>query len=148
MMHELVLVLLKATPESKEGVIQYFAEVIRINENRAKIQVGLVALLSLCVRSCEQVILIRFQFDRKEVSSDGFFMSVSAVLLRLSQPFLEVNSMKAKAIDFEYLYRYRRIDVSKETTLASQKETLPEILEQLRGRSGKSPIRYMDICLC
>ena len=39
MMHELVLVLLKATSESKEGVIQYFAEVIRINENRAKMQV-------------------------------------------------------------------------------------------------------------
>ncbi|KAF2720810.1 hypothetical protein K431DRAFT_225608 [Polychaeton citri CBS 116435] len=61
--------------------------------------------------------------DYKTVSSDGFMINVTSILDQLCEPFMDASFSKISKIDFDYLRRQPRVDISDETKInADQKQ--------------------------
>ncbi|KAF8399550.1 hypothetical protein HHK36_015417 [Tetracentron sinense] len=95
---EVLLSLLKNT-DTREGVLEYLAEVIKKNSSRAHIQV-----------------------DPLSCASSGMFVNLSAVMLRLSEPFLDANLTKRDKIDPKYVFCSTRLDLRELTALHASSE--------------------------
>ena len=63
--------LVRAGPESREAVLQYFARVINLNVKRAGLQVG-----------------------EETIATDSFMVNLQSVLHRLAEPFMDANYTK------------------------------------------------------
>ncbi|GJQ12331.1 hypothetical protein GpartN1_g4122.t1 [Galdieria partita] len=100
-LHEIMLSLLKASPESRESVLKWFATFLHFDKERVKLQA-----------------------DYKKLATDGFAMNVLSVLLLLSQPFSDPRSPKLDNIDPTFCVSKHRIDYSGETRLAVDSEDL------------------------
>ncbi|GJD11072.1 Probable ubiquitin conjugation factor E4 [Galdieria sulphuraria] len=100
-LHEILLSLLKASPESRESVLKWFATFLHFDKERVKLQA-----------------------DYKKLATDGFAMNVLSVLLLLSQPFADPRSPKLDNIDPTFCVSKHRIDYSGETRLAVDSEDL------------------------
>ncbi|WOG93271.1 hypothetical protein DCAR_0312552 [Daucus carota subsp. sativus] len=99
---EVLMCLLKNT-NTRENVLQYLAEVINKNKSRAHIQVDPI--------SC---------------ASSGMFVNLSAVMLRLCEPFLDANLSKRDKIDPQYVFSSSRLDLSELTALHASSEEVTE----------------------
>ncbi|XP_007032650.2 PREDICTED: probable ubiquitin conjugation factor E4 [Theobroma cacao] len=99
---EVLLCLLKNT-ETRESVLEYLAEVINKNASRAHIQVDPI--------SC---------------ASSGMFVNLSAVMLRLCEPFLDANLTKRDKIDPNYVFYSNRLDLRGLTALHATSEEVSE----------------------
>lgn len=87
-LHQLFLTLLKISPEIKHKTLQWFADCLYANADRGKLG------------GEEEQTLTE---TRGQNVSDGFMLNVSAVLLRLCQPFVtSYNSSKILKIDPTY----------------------------------------------
>ncbi|KAI0769012.1 ubiquitin conjugation factor E4 [Trametes elegans] len=86
--------LVRASPEAREAVLQYFARAININRKRAGMQV-----------------------DPATVSSDCFIMNLQIMLLMFCEPFMDANYSKMDRIDPAYYARSSRIDLDDETRI-------------------------------
>ncbi|KAG5648373.1 hypothetical protein DXG03_004945 [Asterophora parasitica] len=95
--------LVRASPESREAVLQYFSRVISLNSRRAGMQV-----------------------EPETVASDSFMMNIQTVLLRFAEPFMDANFTKIDRIDPLYYAHSSRIDLEEETRI---KATSEEALE-------------------
>lgn len=100
-LHEIMLSLLKASPESREAVLEWFATFLHFDKERVKLQA-----------------------DYKKLATDGFAMNVMSVLLLLSQPFSDPHSPKLDNIDPTFCVSKHRIDYSGETRLAVDSQDL------------------------
>ncbi|CAM8986271.1 unnamed protein product [Rhodiola kirilowii] len=107
---EVLLTLLKNS-ETRESVLQYLAEVINRNASRAHMQVDPI--------SC---------------ASPGMFVNLSAVMLRLSEPFLDSNMSKRNKIDPNYVFYSPRLDLRELTALHASSE---EVAKWLNNDSCK-----------
>ncbi|KAJ6421593.1 hypothetical protein OIU84_028880 [Salix udensis] len=144
---ELLLALLKNS-DTRESVIQYLAEVINRNATRAHIQV-----------------------DPLSCASSGMFVNLSAVMLRLSEPFLDANLSKKDKIDPNYVFHNNRLNMRGLTALHASEEEITEwlnipgktdvsaksndeenrmLLSQEASSSGNSgeKVKYSFICEC
>jgi len=65
--------LVRASPESREAVLQYFARVINLNVKRAGLQVG-----------------------EDTIATDSFMVNLQTVLYRLAEPFMDANYTKVE----------------------------------------------------
>ncbi|XP_062151115.1 probable ubiquitin conjugation factor E4 [Alnus glutinosa] len=101
---EVLLSLLKNT-DTRENVLEYLAEVINKNSSRAQIQV-----------------------DPLSCASSGMFVSLSAVMLRLCEPFLDANLTKRDKIDPKYVFHSNRLDLTRLTALHASSEEVAEWL--------------------
>uniref|UniRef100_A0A7N1A9U6 RING-type E3 ubiquitin transferase n=2 Tax=Kalanchoe fedtschenkoi TaxID=63787 RepID=A0A7N1A9U6_KALFE len=101
---EVLLTLLK-NPETRESVLLYLAEVINKNASRAHMQVDPI--------SC---------------ASSGMFVNLSAVMLRLSEPFLDPNLSKRDKIDPDYVFYSPRLDLRGLTALHASSEEVAKWL--------------------
>lgn len=99
---DVLLVLLKNT-ETRENVLEYLAEVINKNSSRAHIQV-----------------------DPLSCASSGMFVNLSAVMLRLCDPFLDANLTKRDKIDPKYVFYSNRLDLRTLTALHASSEEITE----------------------
>lgn len=63
--------LVRASSESREAVLQYFARVINLNVKRAGLQVG-----------------------EDTIATDSFMVNLQTVLYRLAEPFMDANYTK------------------------------------------------------
>ncbi|KAK6913309.1 Ubiquitin conjugation factor E4, core [Dillenia turbinata] len=99
---EVLLTLLKNT-DTRENVLEYLAEVINKNSSRAHIQVDPI--------SC---------------ASSGMFVNLSAVMLRLCEPFLDTNLTKRDKIDPKYVFYGSRLDLRGLTALHASSEEAAE----------------------
>ncbi|KAK9114281.1 hypothetical protein Syun_021078 [Stephania yunnanensis] len=95
---EVLLSLLK-NADTRESVLEYLAEVINRNSSRAHIQV-----------------------DPLSCASSGMFVNLSAVMLRLCEPFLDANLSKRDKIDPKYVFRSTRLDLRELTALHASSE--------------------------
>lgn len=68
--------LVRASPESREAVLQYFARVINLNVKRAGLQVG-----------------------EDTIATDSFMVNLQTVLYQLAEPFMDANYTKVEKID-------------------------------------------------
>ncbi|KAK9924987.1 hypothetical protein M0R45_033328 [Rubus argutus] len=99
---EVLLTLLK-NPDTRENVLEYLAEVINKNSSRAHIQV-----------------------DPLSCASSGMFVNLSAVMLRLCEPFLDANLTKRDKIDPKYVFYGNRLELRGLTALHASSEEVTE----------------------
>ncbi|XP_076895729.1 putative ubiquitin conjugation factor E4 [Bidens hawaiensis] len=131
---EVLRSLLKNT-STRENVLQYIAEVINKNASRAHIQV-----------------------DPISSASSGMFVNLSAVMLRLCEPFLDANSTKKDKIDPKYVFSGSRLDFKELTALHASSEEVTEWLNknnstntsdsQETSSSQRQSASYSFICEC
>ncbi|RXW24419.1 hypothetical protein EST38_g1415 [Candolleomyces aberdarensis] len=91
--------LVRASPASREAVLQYFARVIRLNGRRAGMQV-----------------------NPDTVASDSFMLNLQSVLLRFAEPFMDVNFSKIDRIDPYFYAHSKRIELGEETRISATSE--------------------------
>lgn len=99
---EVLMCLLKNT-NTRENVLEYLAEVINKNSSRGHLQVDLL--------SC---------------ASSGMFVNLSAVMLRLCEPFLDANMTKRDKIDPKYVFYSNRLELSGLTALHASSEEVSQ----------------------
>ncbi|KAF7820500.1 putative ubiquitin conjugation factor E4 [Senna tora] len=111
---EVLLILLKST-DTRENVLEYLAEVINKNASRAHIQV-----------------------DPITCASSGMFVNLSAVMLRLCEPFLDANLTKRDKIDAKYVFYSNRLDLRGLTALHASSE---EVAEWVKSNDGEKRLQ-------
>ncbi|KIV89059.1 hypothetical protein, variant 1 [Exophiala mesophila] len=91
---DIVNTLVRASPEARERVLDWFALVVNSNHKRRAMRV-----------------------DKKTVSSDGFMINVNVVLDKLCEPFIDARFSKIDRVDIDYLRRNPRVDIKDETKI-------------------------------
>ncbi|KAK7316313.1 hypothetical protein VNO77_35261 [Canavalia gladiata] len=117
---DVLLILLKST-DTRENVLEYLAEVININASRAHIQV-----------------------DPITCASSGTFVNLSAVMLRLCEPFLDANLTKRDKIDPKYVHYSNRLKLSGLTALHASSEEVAEWLNSKNPAKAGGINQYND----
>ncbi|KAI9754266.1 MAG: hypothetical protein M4579_004797 [Chaenotheca gracillima] len=95
--------IIRASKESRDRMLDWFALVINANHKRRAIQV-----------------------DNETVSSDGFMVNVTVCLDQLCEPFMDASFSKIGRIDVDYLRRGPRIDIRDETKINADQSTSDE----------------------
>ncbi|KAM3363778.1 putative ubiquitin conjugation factor E4 [Capsicum galapagoense] len=103
---EVLMSLLKNTT-IRENVLGYLAAVINKNSSRAHLQV-----------------------DPLSCASSGMFVNLSAVMLRLCEPFLDANLTKRDKIDPQYVFFSTRLELRGLTALHASSEEVSEWINQ------------------
>ncbi|BCR85178.1 ubiquitin-ubiquitin ligase UFD2 [Aspergillus chevalieri] len=86
--------LIRASKDSRERVLDWFATAMNINHKRRAMQV-----------------------DPNAVSSDGFMFNLTTCLDQLCEPFMDASFTKIDRIDAAYLHRNPRVDMKDETKI-------------------------------
>eukprot|EP00761_Pharyngomonas_kirbyi_P004692 gb/GECH01004697.1/.p1 GENE.gb/GECH01004697.1/~~gb/GECH01004697.1/.p1 ORF type:complete len:978 (+),score=273.08 gb/GECH01004697.1/:1-2934(+) len=95
MQHKIILNLLK-NKETRESMLEWIGAVIEGNKTRT-----------------------RLRDDAFSSASEGFMTNFSFVMLKLCEPFLDVNSKKIKELDLDFVHSKKRMDLTEETKLAA-----------------------------
>ncbi|KAG0049750.1 hypothetical protein BGZ83_005433 [Gryganskiella cystojenkinii] len=95
--------IIRASPEARERVLEYFYSVLKKNERRAQMQV-----------------------DRATVSGDGFIFNLSEVLMQFCDPFMDTHHSKVDKISQTFFKGKSKIDISKETRICAPKDLVDE----------------------
>lgn len=85
---------IKASKESRDRTLDWFALCVNANHKRRAMQV-----------------------DQTQVSSDGFMINVTVCLDQLCEPFMDASFSKIDRIDVDYLCRSPRVNIKDETKL-------------------------------
>lgn len=115
---EVLMSLLKNTA-IRENVLGYLAAVINKNSSRAHLQV-----------------------DPLSCASSGMFVNLSAVMLRLCEPFLDANLTKRDKIDPQYVFSSTRLELRELTALHASSEEVSEWINQ--NNPGKVDVSKED----
>lgn len=87
--------IIRASVESRMDLLRFLARVIDLNHKR-----------------------LAFQIQPGEVSSDGFMLNITAVLIRFCEPFADVYGSKLDKISLNYFRTEPLYDISDETKIA------------------------------
>lgn len=110
-LHEILLCLLR-NAETREKVLEFLAAMINRNSARAQLQV-----------------------DPWTCASSGTFVSLSAVMLKLCEPFLDAHLTKRDKIDPKYVFQSNRLDLSGLTALHASSEDVSAYVTELDRKS-------------
>ncbi|KAL4069954.1 ubiquitin elongating factor core-domain-containing protein [Scleroderma yunnanense] len=99
--------LVRASPESREAVLDYFATVVKLNIKRAGMQV-----------------------EPETVASDSFMINLQSILLRFAEPFMDARYSKIDRIDPLYFAISNRIDVTEETRIKATSDEAAKWVEE------------------
>lgn len=91
--------LIRASKDSRERVLDWFATAMNINHKRRAMQV-----------------------DPNTVSSDGFMFNLTTCLDQLCEPFMDASFTKIDRIDAAYLHRNSRVDMKDETKINADQQ--------------------------
>ncbi|KMT17300.1 hypothetical protein BVRB_2g039970 isoform A [Beta vulgaris subsp. vulgaris] len=108
-LHEVLLCLLKKS-DTRESVLEFLAAVINNNSSRAHLQI-----------------------DPLTCASSGMFVNLSAVMLRLCEPFLDAKLSKRDKIDPSYVFYSNRLDLRALTALHASSEEVSEYISELNN---------------
>lgn len=108
--------LVRASAESREAVLQYFARVIALNVKRAGMQV-----------------------DPNTVSSDSFMVNIQSILYRFAEPFMDANYTKMDRIDPLFYAQSSRIHLKEETRIKATSEEANQWSEENRKPDAPPP---------
>ncbi|KAK0464249.1 ubiquitin conjugation factor E4 [Desarmillaria tabescens] len=114
--------LVRASAQSREAVLNYFARVIALNVKRAGMQV-----------------------DPTTVASDSFMVNLQTILLRFAEPFMDANYTKMDRIDSLYYAHSTRIDLQEETRIKATSNEANEWVEQNKVPNAPPPNFISDI---
>ena len=101
--------IVRASPESREAVLNFFAFAVKLNARRAGMSVPV-----------------------HTVSSDGYMSNLQYILLKLFEPVMDVSFSKIDKVDPDYYRASSRIDISEETRIKAPKEEVDEY-ESMQG---------------
>ena len=104
---DIINILLRASTEAREKVLDWFAFVVNANHKRRALRV-----------------------DRATVSSDGFMINVCTCLDQLCEPFMDATFSKIDRVEIEYLRRNPRVDVKDETKIDADQEHSDQFYSQ------------------
>ncbi|WVZ57309.1 hypothetical protein U9M48_007709 [Paspalum notatum var. saurae] len=110
-----VLLILLKNLDTREKVLEYIAEVINKNASRSGMQV-----------------------DPLKCASSGMFVNLSAVMLRLCEPFLDNMESKKDKIDVKYLFCNNRIDFKNLTALNASSEEVTSLIEGINNEHAQN----------
>ncbi|KAH0613172.1 uncharacterized protein H6S33_009552 [Morchella sextelata] len=102
-LHQITMLIIRASPEARVKVLDFFALAINLNKKRGAIQV-----------------------DQATVASDGFMLNITAVLNKLCEPFMDASFSKLDKIDIDYFKRNPRLDIGDETKINADEDTASE----------------------
>ncbi|KAK6339107.1 hypothetical protein TWF696_009891 [Orbilia brochopaga] len=88
--------LVRASPEARGKVLDFFATVLNLNTKRRALQI-----------------------QENTVSSDGFLLNITAILNKLCDPFMDATYTKVDKIDVRYFKQHPRINIREETKINS-----------------------------
>ncbi|KIL63235.1 hypothetical protein M378DRAFT_79950 [Amanita muscaria Koide BX008] len=108
--------IVRASPDAREAVLQYFARIISLNVKRAGMQV-----------------------DPNTVSSDGFMVNILSVLLRFAEPFMDANYTKMDRVDPLFFANSSRINIKEETRIKATSEEATQWEDEHRNPSAQAP---------
>ncbi|KAL2833417.1 ubiquitin elongating factor core-domain-containing protein [Aspergillus cavernicola] len=86
--------MIRASPDARNRILDWFAAALNINHKRRAMQV-----------------------DPNTVSSDGFMFNLTTCLDQLCQPFMDASFSKIDRIDIGYLHRNPRVNIKDETKI-------------------------------
>ncbi|KAL9115398.1 MAG: hypothetical protein Q9227_000719 [Pyrenula ochraceoflavens] len=95
----IVNMLVRASTDAKEKVLDWFAMTVNSNHKRRAMQV-----------------------DKSTVSSDGFMINVTVILDQLCEPFMDAAFSKIDKIDINYLQRQSRVNMKDETKINADQQ--------------------------
>ncbi|KZS93704.1 hypothetical protein SISNIDRAFT_474241 [Sistotremastrum niveocremeum HHB9708] len=104
--------IVRASPESRESVLEYFSKVISLNVKRRGLQV-----------------------DFATVASDGFMVNLQAVLLQFAEPFIDSKFSKLDRIDPKFFGRSSRISMAEETRVNATSDEASRWAEEVQSES-------------
>ncbi|XP_066390180.1 probable ubiquitin conjugation factor E4 isoform X2 [Miscanthus floridulus] len=110
-----VLLILLKNLDTREKVLEYIAEVINKNASRSGMQV-----------------------DPLKCASSGMFVNLSAVMLRLCEPFLDNMESKKDKIDVKYLFCNNRIDFKDLTAINASSEEVSSWIESINNEHAQN----------
>ncbi|KAK9356525.1 ubiquitin elongating factor core-domain-containing protein [Lipomyces doorenjongii] len=103
--------IVRASPESREKMLQYFAKVMNLNHKRRAMQIV-----------------------PGTVSTDAFMLNITAVLNKLCEPFVDATFSKMDRIDPLHFKKSDRIDIKEEVKLDADQHTFDEYMaERVEG---------------
>lgn len=82
--------------------------------------------------------------DFKKLSSNAFMVNISLILIRLSQPFLDLGYTKIDKIDINYFSKNKLIDIADETKTNSTNVEAKEYFE--KDPAGGEPTNFISDC--
>ena len=91
--------LLRASPNARERVLDWFALTVNSNHKRRAMRV-----------------------DKSTVASDGFMVNVTTCLDQLCEPFMDASFSKIDKIEVQYLQRKPRVNMKDETKINANQE--------------------------
>ncbi|KAJ5673839.1 hypothetical protein N7462_009278 [Penicillium macrosclerotiorum] len=97
-LERIVHTIVRASPEARERLLDWFATAVNINHKRRAMQV-----------------------DPEQVSSDGFMFNITSCLDHLCEPIMNASFSKVNNIEAAYLQRNPRVDMEDETKINADK---------------------------
>lgn len=108
--------LVRASADSREAVLQYFARVISLNKRRAGTHV-----------------------DPETVASDGFMVNLQIILYKFADPFIDATYSKMDRVDPLFYIHSDRIELSDETRIKATSEEANEWASANRDPRASAP---------
>ncbi|CAM0879382.1 unnamed protein product [Alopecurus aequalis] len=108
-----VLLLLLKNLDTRHKVLEFLAEVINKNAGRSRMQV-----------------------DPLKCASSGMFLNLSAVMLRLCEPFMDKMESKKDKIDVKYLFCNGRVNFKDLTAINASSEQVSSWIESWNHENG------------
>ncbi|KAJ3574715.1 hypothetical protein NP233_g1573 [Leucocoprinus birnbaumii] len=108
--------LVRASSDSREAVLQYFARVISLNKKRAGTHV-----------------------DPETVASDSFMVNLQGILYKFADPFIDATYSKMDRVDPLFYIHSNRIDLSDETRIKATSEEANEWADANRDPKALTP---------
>ncbi len=91
--------LVRASPESRDAVLQYFYTVISLNVKRAGMQACFIISFF-----CAYLKYWTSQVEPDTVASDSFVVNLQSMLYKFAEPFIDANYSKVRKFDFNNDY--------------------------------------------
>ncbi|KAI9458816.1 ubiquitin elongating factor core-domain-containing protein [Russula earlei] len=113
--------IVRASPESREAVLAYFARVISLNLKRTGLRV-----------------------DPATVASDSFMTNIHLVLLHFAEPFMDAQYTKIDRIDPHYYAHTSRIDIKEETRINATSDEAAQWNHAHRLAPGAPPLNFIS----
>ncbi|KAF8139503.1 ubiquitin elongating factor core-domain-containing protein [Mycena galopus ATCC 62051] len=108
--------LVRASAESREAVLAYFARVVSLNVKRAGMQV-----------------------EAETVATDSFMVNLQSILLRFAEPFMDANYTKMDRIDPLFYARSNRINLEDETRIKATSEEAARWVQEQQDPNAPPP---------
>ncbi|KAI5809660.1 ubiquitin elongating factor core-domain-containing protein [Peziza echinospora] len=113
-LHNIIFTLIRVSPEARLKVLDFFATTMNLNVKRTALQV-----------------------DSSTVASDGFMLNITAILIKISTPFIDTNLTKIGKAEVEYFRRNPRLKIDTETKINADESASEEYYSnQIAGENN------------